>query len=178
MIIVAVLAALAWFDLMLAGFRAAAGRDGSIDKRGYFRAAMTRAAAFGLLLVGLNGAVAAALVFTSPAPDAMWLELLRAGETCIWVFGVFATLTLAALAFWLSPNSESQLLASIIVLGPLTLARPLVIVGGLAFAAVRSGESRVWIAAAIAGITMLGAERVLGRSHATRWRVLTRSSGR
>jgi hypothetical protein len=172
MIIVVVLAALAWFDLLLAGFRAAAGRDGSIDKRAYFRGALARAAGFGLVLVGFNAAVVAALVLTSSAPDGVWLELLRAGEVCIWVFGTFATLTLAALAFWLSPNSESQLLASIIVLGPLTLARPLVILGGLAFAAVRSAEPRVWIAAAVAAITMLGAERILGRSHATRWRQL------
>lgn len=176
MIVVVMLAALAWFDLLLAGFRAAAGRDGAIDKRAYFRGAIARAARFGLVLVGLNGLVAAALVLTSPAPGAVWLELLRAGDTCVWVFGTFATLTLAALAFWISPNSESQLLASIIVLGPLTLARPLVIVGGLAFAATRSAEPRVWIAAAIAGITMLGSERILGRSHATRWRQLTRTS--
>jgi hypothetical protein len=163
---------LALFDGLLAGFRAAAGRDGRIDKRGYFRIALGRAALGGLLLLAINIALVAALVMTGSDPHAVWSELLRAGDICIWIFGSFATLTIAAMLFWFSPIPEYRLLSSIIVLGPLTLVRPLVIVGGLAVACADTSEPRVWIAAIAAGITMLSFEHVIGRLHAARWQRL------
>jgi len=88
------------------------------------------------------------------------------------VFGVFATATALALAFWFAPVHELRLIPTLIVLGPLTLLRPLVIAGGLAWAGVRSHEPRVWIVATMAGISMLCAERVLGRSYRERWKRL------
>ena len=166
------LAVLAMFDALLAGFRAAAGRDGRIDKRGYFRAALTRAAVYGVVLVGANAALTAALTRTATDPDATWSAFVTAGTACVWVFGAFATVTIGALAFWFSPIPETRLLASIVVLGPLTLLRPLVIVGGLAFGASRVADPRVWITAVVAGVTMLGLERWLGRAHAHHWRRL------
>jgi hypothetical protein len=55
-----------------------------------------------------------------------------------------------------------------IVLGPLTLVRPLVIPGGLAFAAVRASDARVWVAAGAAAISMLALESMLARAYAHR----------
>jgi hypothetical protein len=170
--IAVLLALLALFDAMLAGFRAAAGRDGRIDKRVYFRRAMLRAGVGGVVVVGANVGLVGILAATAPDPDATWHELVRAGTTCVWIFGAFATATLAALAFWFSPLPEYRLLASIIVLGPLTLVRPVVIAGGLGVAAVTSGDPRVWVAAAVAAVSMLGFEHVLGRAHEHRWRRL------
>jgi len=77
-----------------------------------------------------------------------------------------------ALAFWFAPVQELRLVPTLIVLGPLTLLRPLVIAGGLAWAAVRSDEPRVWILAGCAGISMLCAERLLGRPYRERWKRL------
>jgi hypothetical protein len=166
------LAVLALFDALLAGFRAAAGRDGRIDKRHYFRIAIGRSAVGAVVLIAINIGVVALLVVTATDVDATWAQLVRAGEICVWVFGAFATLTLAAMAFWFSPVPEYRLLSSIIVLGPLTLFRPLVIAGGLALAGAWVNEPRVWIAAAFAGVTMLAFEHVIGRGHAQRWRGL------
>lgn len=172
MTIAILLAILALFDALLAGFRAAAGRDGRIDKGPYFRLAIGRSAIGALALIALNVGVVTALVISAPDRAVAWAAMVHAGEISVWVFGGFATLTLAAFAFWFSPIPEYRLLSSIIVLGPLTLLRPLVIAGGLAFAASRVNEPRVWVAAAIACITMLAFERVIGRGHAQRWRAL------
>jgi hypothetical protein len=172
MIAALLLAVLAVFDGVLAGFRAAAGRDGRIDKRGYIRVALARGAWWGAIVVAANAGLAAALVATSQDRGATWHELVRAGTTCAWVFGSFATATLAAIALWFSPVHEHRLLSLMIVLGPLTLVRPIVIVVGLALGAATTTEPRVWIVAATAALTMLGLERVLGRRHVDSWRAL------
>jgi hypothetical protein len=148
------------FDAILTGWRAAAGRDGRIDKRTYQRAALRRGAGAGAIVLASNGALVAALV----ASGEPWATFDGAGAICVWVFGAFATLVLAAMAFWYSPIPETRLLATILVLGPLTLARPFVIAGGLAAAAAHAG-GRAWIAAAVAALSMLCLERVLGRAY-------------
>lgn len=172
MTIAILLATLVVFDAGLAGFRAAAGRDGRIEKRSYFRFAVARAFGGAAILLALDVGIVALLVAVAPDPAAAWATMLRAGELCVWIFGAFATLTLGAFAFWFSPIEEYRLLSSIIVLGPLTLLRPLVIVGGLAAACVVVPDLRVWIAAACACVSMLAFEPVIGRFHARRWRVL------
>jgi hypothetical protein len=166
------LAVLAVVDATFAGFRAAAGRDGRIDKRVYFRGALLRGALLGVLLVGVLSVITGLLVATAGDPVTAWAELVAAATTCVWIFGVFATLTLGALAFWFSPIPEYRLLASIIVLGPLTLIRPYVIVAALAVAAIGSSGPRVWIVALLGGVSMIGLEHVAGRAHTRNWRRL------
>jgi hypothetical protein len=168
MTIAIALAVLAVFDALLAGFRGAAGRDGLIDKRRYFRAAIVRAGLLALCLVGFNIGVVAVLV----ASGGSWAAFVHAGVVCVWIFGSFATLTVIAIALWFVRDPDTQLLATVIVLGPFTLVRPFVIAGGLAIAAASSSEPRVWIAACVAAITMLSFERFAGRAYAGRWRAL------
>ncbi|MGN6107118.1 MAG: hypothetical protein ACTHU0_18570 [Kofleriaceae bacterium] len=172
MLISLLLAVLACFDVLLAGFRAAAGREGRLAKAAYFREAIARSAWFALAIVCANAVLAAGLVATAPDPGASWAAFVDAGTAAVCVLGAFATLTLAALLWWFSPSVEHRLLASILVLGPFTLARPLVIVGGLVAGSLATDEPRVWIVAATAGISMLAVERVLARRYADRWRRL------
>jgi hypothetical protein len=166
------LALLAVCDATLAGFRAASGRDGRIAKRRRSRLALIRGAAAGLAIVALNVALAFALVATASDPDATWRAFAAAGTDATWIFGAFATLTLAAIALWFVPIPEVRLLPTLVILGPLTLVRPLVICGGLAWAATRSTEPRVWIAAAAAGVSMLALEPLLARAYTAAWRRL------
>jgi hypothetical protein len=168
MTIAIALATLALFDALLAGVRAAAGRDGRIDKRSYFWRSMATAARDAVGVIAVNALVVGVLVATTPDPAASWAAFERAGSTCVWVFGAFAAATMAAIAFWFSPVPEYRTLATVIVLGPLTLVRPLVIVGGLAVAAAGSDEPRVWIVAIVAGASMLAFERFVGRTLARR----------
>jgi hypothetical protein len=143
-----------------------------IAKGDYYRRALAHGAAAALLIVAAHAALAAALVASAADPAGAWQELLRAGRDCVAVFGTFATLTSIAIAFWFAPSRELRLLPTLLVLGPLTLVRPLVIVSGLAFAAIRTPTPRVWAIALAAAASMLALESLLGRQHASRWRDL------
>jgi hypothetical protein len=168
--IAVLLAVLAVFDFTLAGFRAAAGREGCIRKRPMFREAITRGVVWGIAIVALQSAVVGAMVATGDSST--WPAFVAAGRDAVIVFGLFATATAAALVFWFAPAQQLRLIPTLIVLGPLTLLRPLVIAGGLAWAAVRSSEPRVWIVATLAGVSMLAAERILGVPYRERWKRL------
>jgi hypothetical protein len=161
---------LAVFDFVLAGFRAAAGRDGRIDKMPMFRAAMVRGGLWGGVIVAFHGALAMILVATGDST--VWPAFLAAGRDAVVVFGIFATLTALALVFWFSPLHELRIVPTLVILGPLTLLRPLVIVIGLAYASSRSPEPRVWVTAALAGASMLAGEKALGRRYRDRWKRL------
>lgn len=159
------LATLAFFDLLLACFRAFAGRDGRIAKRPLIAAALLRDARWAALLVAACAALVALLVYTASDPAAEWARFVAAGTGALAVFAAFATLIAAALALWLVPVHEIRILASITVLGPLTLIRPIILVGGLAWGAAQVNDPRVWIVAAIAAIAMLAFERLVGRRY-------------
>jgi len=166
------LASLALFDALLCGFRAASGRDGRIDKPPYYRDALWRSAGAAIGAVGGNALLVAALVASAPGPAAAWQAFEQAGARCVDVFGVFATLTLAALLFWFAPVRELRIVPTLLVLGPLTLVRPLVIGGGLLYAAWPAADWRVWVVALVAGATILGVETILGLCYRNRWRSL------
>ena len=166
------LAVLAVFDVLLSGTRAAAGRDGRIAKPPYYRAALARAAVASVLVLAANAALVIVLAATAPEPAVAWHDLLRAGGRCVEVFGAFATLTLVAILFWFAPVRELRIVPTLVVLGPLTLIRPLVIVGGLLFAVAGAASWRVWLAGVAAGASMIGIEFVLGRAYRGRWRRL------
>ncbi len=100
-----------------------------------------------------------------PIPRRPGADLLRAGVRCVEVFGAFATLTLIAILFWFAPLRELRIVPTLVVLGPLTLLRPLVIVGGLLLAVAGSPNWRVWLAGIAAGVSMIGIEHVLGRGY-------------
>jgi hypothetical protein len=166
------LASLALFDVLLSGTRAAAGRDGRIAKPPYYREAGWRSIVAGVVLVSANAVFVGALVATAPDPPAAWSDLLHAGGRCVQVFGAFATVTLIAIVFWFAPVRELRIVPTLVVLGPLTLVRPLVIVGGLLFAVAAASSWRVWLAGTVAGASMLAVEQVLGRGYVDRWRRL------
>jgi hypothetical protein len=167
---VALLASLVIVDCALAGFRAAAGRDGRLDKRTYYRAAIARGAAIGVLIVIVHGAVTAAVVESASDPHAAWGACVAASRMLVIVYGAYATCTLAALALFVAPIGQFRVLATVIALGPMTLMRRLVVVGGLVAVAIY-GDSRVAPLAAVGGALILPAEALLGRRYTT-WRDL------
>ena len=166
------LAVLAIFDFVLAGFRSAAGRDGRIRKQPMFHGAMLRGGFWGMVVVAIHAALVFTLVQTGDATT--WPAFVAAARDAVIVFGGFATATALALGFWFAPVQELRLVPTLIVLGPLTLLRPLVILGGLTWAAAHSAEPRVWIVTGCAAATMLAAERLLGLSYREHWKRLLR----
>ena len=124
-----ILVVLALMDTAAAGFRDAAGRNGLLDKTGFFRRAARLGALYGLLPVGFIASVVLGLTAASPDPT-LWPDFLRAGQVMTWIYGPTATLVAIAMGIYLSPRFEVRSLATVIILGPFTLLRPLVITAG------------------------------------------------
>jgi hypothetical protein len=168
------LAVMVLFDGLLAGFRAAAGRSGRLDNRVYYTGAMMRALGWSAVVVVLHAGLVAALVVTSASPSETWVHFVAEGATLVHVFGVFATLVLLAFGFYFAPFADFRVLTNVVVFGPLTLARTLVIVAGLGVVVVRNPDARTAIAAASAAVSMIGLERFLARRYEGAWRALVR----
>jgi hypothetical protein len=160
------LGTLAILDCAIAGFRAAAGRNGELDKRRYYRAAMLRGGLVGCALVAL---FAGAVELTGTWPSA-----LSAAHTLVWIYGTYATVVLVAFAFYFTPVGPYRVLTSVIVFGPLTLIRRAVIAGGMGVVALTAQTAPVTILAAGAGVAMLAVEPLLGRRYARLWESLRR----
>lgn len=124
-----ILIVLALLDTAAAGFRDAAGRNGLLNKDGYYRRAVRLGALYGILpILGIACVVLGLAALTSD--PSLWGDFLRAGEAMVWVYGPTATLVALALGIYLSPRFEIRSLATVIILGPFTLLRPVVITGG------------------------------------------------
>ena len=170
------LALLAWVDCMLCGFRMAAGRNGRIDKRVYYMRSVARAAIVGAVVVGAHAALVVLLCLTAPDPRAAWGSFIEAGRPAVAVYAVFATAIFVAFGFYFAPIGCFRVLTDILVFGPLTLARPAVIAGGLVLAVWHVPEWRVALVAISAALAMNAFEPVLGRHFARLWTELVPGS--
>jgi hypothetical protein len=159
------LAVLAVLDAAFAGFRAAAGRSALIDKRAYYRAALGRGAAHGVAAVTLAGAVAGVLVGVVPEGAALVGAYEVAAVRALWVFGPYAAVLLVALALRTHPSVDVRSLLSVLLFGPLTLVRPLVVVTGLTAGVLAARRWEVLVLALLVLPMMLGLEAWLGRRH-------------
>jgi len=129
------LASIAVVDGVLAGFRAATGRNGRIRKRDYYLVAMRRGLAAGGTVLGCLALVLSAVLFTAPDPVVRYTDLTHTGTTMLWVIGPFAAVVLTSLlGYAVLPRRPATFLI-LLGLGPLTLLRPWVTVtAGLAAA--------------------------------------------
>ncbi len=149
------LASIAVIDGLLAGFRAATGRNGRIHKRGYYRTAMRRGLAGSAAVLGCLALVLGAILVTAPDPATRYPDLTHAGTTMLWLIGPFAAIVLATLiGYAVLPRRPATFLI-LLGLGPLTLIRPWV--------AVTAGFAAAWTAPdpPIAGCAVLAAISVL-----------------
>jgi hypothetical protein len=153
------LGVLAFIDGVLCGFRAAAGRNPRIFLWNYYGASMRRGAVFTIativffLLEGLG--------LRAVGGEAAWASLIATADKLVLVYGIFATLVLAALGLYLSSSFDLGVLASVLVLGPFTLVRPLVILAGAAWAAWTADHLGAAIMSVAAGLVMANYERIL-----------------
>ena len=155
----ALLAVLAWFDGTLCGFRAAAGTNPRIFIGGFYRRALVRGALFSVVTLLVFSGVAVALHAVLP-PEG-WRDVEQAAGRLVVVYGAFATLVIFALALYLVGHFDLGVLASVLVLGPFTLARPWVIALGAGWVA---ATAHSWVPGALALSTaavMINFERLL-----------------
>lgn len=165
------LAGLAILDIMLAAFRAAAGRSGLIDKRAYHAEMWIRAAKWAAVIVVANAALAVAAWLAAPDPQAAWTGMVAAARSLVIVYGLFATAIAIAFALYFAPG-EFRVLANVIVFGPLTILRRFVIVGGLVYVIESTQGLRVAVLAICGGVSILAFEPLFGRRYHGHWRAL------
>lgn len=146
-----VLGALVIIDAAFCGFRAAAGRNPRLFLRRYYARSMLRGALFGVVTIGVFFALA----------QGDWPATLQGAESMARIFIVFAALTLTAISLYLTGSFDFGVLASVLMLGPFTVIRPVVIVFGGVAGAVASGTvfGSAWCLAA--AVTMVFFERLL-----------------
>jgi heme/copper-type cytochrome/quinol oxidase subunit 1 len=123
-----VLASIAVLDAVLAGFRAATGRNGRIRKRGYYVIAMRRGLGVGAVLLGCLALVLAVVLAIAPDPAIRYTDLTHAGTAMLWVIGPYAVIVVASLVGYAVLPRRPATFIILLGLGPLTLIRPWVTV--------------------------------------------------
>jgi hypothetical protein len=166
----AVVAGLLWLlatlDGGFAGFRDAAGRSLHLELRPMYARNIGR----GLLVAQVVCFVSLGPVLAGIGWGGASLEgpFMRAGSMLVAFFGVYATVVLSSLSIHLVPDPDVSSLSTVLVLGPLTLLRPVAILVGWALALL---EADLWcgLACTVGCGGMLATGWVLDRQ----WRDVT-----
>lgn len=151
---------LALLDGAFSGFRASAGRTGLIDHRAADRLAGRRGAA--LVLLALSPVIAGVSADVAARPDRL-AAYDRAGLAMLAVDGAYGVIVLGALACYLTLSWRKRYLASAVLLGPLTLARPAVAVAGGAVGIIVGHDALAAVFVMVAVSAVLGIEPAVGR---------------
>jgi hypothetical protein len=133
-----VLGVLAMVDFVFCGFRAAAGRQGSLYLRSYYRTHMKSALVATLILIAL---FSIAGVLSVHWRWCVWNDFDENARRMVIVYGIYAAVVLMALGVYSLRVLELSVLATVILLGPLTLLRPLLICGGSIWAMFGTGQT-------------------------------------
>lgn len=162
---------LALTDGGLSGFRAAAGRNPAVFKYRYYRTAVLRGVATGLgALVAIGLVLGVGLLAAGDAGEQYRL-LVERGRVMLRVYVPFATVVAGAFALYTIRSVDLRSLLSAGIFGPVTLVRPLVIVGG-ALAAGWNAPLDIALGALFAAAAILAIEPVVGHRYARSLTVL------
>jgi L-asparagine transporter-like permease len=157
---------LATVDSTFIGYREAAGRNALIDKRAYFRRAMIRGAVAGQIAVAIVGVVAVGMLATTPQPGRLFemFEQVAARMLIVYVpYALILTITFFVRAI---PSVDIRSITSVLVFGPFTLIRPLVVLAGAIWGLLAAPTIRVGLLIGLIVSLMLGMEYVLHRLRA------------
>lgn len=151
---------IAGLDAMFAGFRASCGRSGLVQHRRADVLASRRGLALGVLLLAPVGAVI--VVDVAVRPDRLD-HYIAAGRAMLAVYLPYGLVVLLALAAYATLSWRRRFLASALLLGPLTLVRPVAaLVGaGAAWWAIRDLTIAALSLAAV--VAVLAVEPIAGR---------------
>lgn len=163
--------AMLWFLALLdgafAGYRDATGRDPRIHRLNYFRRAMLRG------IIWAQSAIALAWIYIffdfqmRPAPGELWQAYIQCASAMLMVYFPLIVATLLALVVWLAaPELDWRVLSVVTILGPITLARPLILLAGPAWACWSLAGTLPWsvqVLAWYAAISLILIEPILGR---------------
>ena len=161
-----VLLLLALTDGAFSGYRAAAGRDARLFKRGFYGQAMGRGAMYALGASALAGLAAGGLLALARDPANLLAALTRAGICLLEVYLPYAAVTVAAFAVRSVPSVDIRSAASALLFGPLDLLRPVVAVAGVLWAAGSTRRPEVLALGVLVLTLMLSCEGLLSRFYA------------
>lgn len=145
---------LACLDGAFAGFRSAAGRNPRLFKGAWHRRHMLRGLGYSQLAALVVVAFTAA---TTPDVNSLQYGILA----MLQVYSIYGGAALLALAVYLLPHPDISSLATVLVLGPLTLLRVPVIVAGAGWAVLQTRDLPTAACATVAAAVMVLAEPVL-----------------
>lgn len=156
------LALLALVDAAFAGFRASTGRNSRIRKLPHHLTAGRRGLACGAAGIATVAALVVITVSVSANPAHDIAVLVDAGTRMLQVLVPYAAVVVLSLvAYWTLPMRQSTFVI-LVGLGPLTLLRPVVVTGAVAWT-VAGAQWLVWVGALMAAISVLAVEPVVHR---------------
>jgi hypothetical protein len=124
---------LALLDGLLCGARVAMGRAAVIHKRRYYLRAQIR----GLIGAQIVSTVALGALFLvsiqSNRPAELRADLEAAAGRMLWIFLPYAALVLGNILVRLVPSTDIRSATSVMMLGPLTAIRPLIMIAGVLY---------------------------------------------
>lgn len=158
-----VLYLLALLDGLLCGLRASMGRCPLIRKRGYYARSLFRGIVGGQIIstVALAALIAAAVFSTHR--DVLRADLELAAGRMLRIFVPYAALVMFNLALRLLPSTDIRSATSVLMLGPLTAIRPLVMIAGVLYGISKSSLSETRLLGLFILALMLSLEFVLNR---------------
>jgi L-asparagine transporter-like permease len=121
---------LATVDSAFIGYRDAAGRSALIEKRDYYRHALIRGALVGQIAVAMVGVIAGGILATSPQPARLFETFEQVGTRMLMVYVPYALILTITFFIRTIPSVDTRSITSVLVFGPFTLIRPLVVLAG------------------------------------------------
>ena len=157
---------LATVDSTFIGYRDAAGRNALIDKRAYFRRAMLRGAVAGQIAVAIVGLAAVGMLATTPQQVRLFETFEQAATRMLIVYVPYALILTITFFIRAIPSVDIRSITSVLVFGPFTLIRPLVVLAGAIWGLLAAPTPRVGLLLGLIVSLMLGMEYVLDRLRA------------
>jgi hypothetical protein len=152
---------LATVDSAFIGYREAAGRNALIQKRAYFRHALIRGALFGQLAVLIVGVITAIVLATASDPGALFSKFETVGARMLTVYIPYALILLITFCIRAVPSVDIRSIKSVLIFGPFTFIRPLVVLAGAVWGVVAAPGSLTIAITVLIVILMLGLEFAL-----------------
>jgi hypothetical protein len=157
---------LATVDSAFIGYRDAAGRSALIDKRHYYRRALLRGALLGQIAVAIAGVVAVGMLATSPQPARLSEMFDHVAARMLMVYLPYALILTITFFVRAIPSVDIRSITSVLVFGPFTLIRPLVVLAGATWGLLVAPTAGIALLLALIVSLMLGMEFALARLRA------------
>ena len=153
---------LATVDSAFIGYREAAGRNALIKKSAYFRRALIRGALFGQLAVLIVGMFTAITLASATDPGALFAKFETVGARMLTVYVPYAIIILITFCIRAVPSVDIRSITSVLIFGPFTFIRPLVVLVGAVWGVVAAPGAITIAVTLLIVILMLGLEYALG----------------